>query len=306
MTDAASSLDLNLLRYLVTLVQESSVTRAAERLEVSQPAVSAALKRLRETFQDPILVRSGHGMSPTPRAVLMAEQVAPLLDGVRHMVEGRGRFEPSNGPRTFTLMGSDYIQFMVLPRLFTVFQQQRAQVVLEHRPANPSKVEPWLESGQVDLGIGYLAAPALSLRTRLLFGDKQVCLMRKSHPYAMRPLTLDAYSAMGHVAVSPSGAGIYGARVDSLLRTLGVRRRFVVTLPSFLAMPYLIARTDLIATVPGRLATYFAGLLPLAIVDPPVPLPSFEMYMFWHERAHQDQSNAWLRQQVVDAVRDLL
>ncbi len=129
--------------------------------------------------------------------------------------------------------------------------------------------------------------------------DAQEPPLRQASPHA------GAYSEMGHVAVSPSGAGIYGARVDALLRTMGVRRRFVVTLPSFLAMPYLIARTDLIATVPGRLATYFAGLLPLAVVDPQVPLPGFEMYMFWHERAHQDPSNVWLRQQVVGAVRDL-
>ena len=300
-----TDLDLNLLRYLAVLVQEGSVSRSAERLGVTQPAVSAALKRLRTRFNDPILVRSGQTMSPTPRALEMAAQVAPMLASVRQMLDGRTAFEPRRSNRHFTLMGSDYVQFFVLPRLCARCERQGARVTLEQRPANPGKVEPWMESGQVDLGIGYLQTPPPALRSRLLFADQQVCLMRQGHPASGGSFTVEGYAASQHVAISPGGAGIYGRRIDALLKAHGIRRNVVLTLPSFLAMPYVVARTDYIATVPGRFARYFAGLLPLAIVKPPLPLPAFEISMFWHERVHHDLANVWLRHEVVGATREL-
>lgn len=306
MNSALPDLDLNLLRYLVVLVQEASVSRAADRLGLTQPAMSAALKRLRERFDDPILVRSGQVMTPTPRAFEMVDQLAPLLAGVKDMIDGRGRFEPQRSHRQFTLMGSDYVQFFVLPPLCEQLQRQGTQITLEQRPANPSKIEPWMESGQVDLGIGYLETPPPALRSRLLFADRQVCLVRTGHPATQAPFTLERYAAMSHVAISPGGAGIYGRRIDALLKAQGVRRRVVLTLPSFLAMPYVVSRTDYIATVPGRFAHYFAALLPLDVVKPPLPLPAFEISMFWHERVHHDLPHVWLRQEVIEATRALV
>ena len=301
-----TELDLNLLRYLVALVEQSSVSRTAEQLGVTQPAVSAALKRLRDRFRDPILVRSGQSMTPTPHAVALAQQIAPLLATVQQLARGKSPFDPSRTPRSFTLMGSDYVQFFVLPRLCSRLEASGAAVLLEHRPATPGTIEPWMESGQVDLGIGYLLSPPPSLRSRLLFSDRQVCMLRKGHPASRGAFTLERYASLSHVAISPGGAGIYGQRIDSLLKTQSVRRRVILTVPSFLAVPYVVARTDYIATVPGRLARYFADLLPLAIVEAPLPLPAFELSMFWHERVHHDLANVWLRQEVVEATRELL
>jgi DNA-binding transcriptional LysR family regulator len=306
MADPAATLDLNLLRYLAVLVQEGSVSRTAERMNVTQPAASAALKRLRTAFGDPLLVRSGQMMTPTPRALELAERIAPMLVDVREMVRQPRAFEPTRTRRTFTLMGSDYVQFFVLPRLCQQIECRSPQVQIEHRPANPSRVEPWLESGQVDVGIGYLASPPPALRSRLLFDDAQVCLVRRGHPALNGEFTPESYAALSHVAISPGGAGFYGARIDALLRSLGIRRRVALTLPSFLAMPYVVARTDYIATVPGRFARYFATLLPLAIVKPPFRLPSFEISMFWHERVHADLPNVWLRSEVVAATREFV
>lgn len=305
MSSSLPDLDLNLLRHLVVLVQEASVSRAADRLGLTQPAMSAALKRLRERFRDPILVRGGQSMAPTPRAVEMVDQLGPLLAGVKEMLDGRGRFDPGQSRRQFTLMGSDYVQFFILPRLCERIERKGAQIALEHRPANPSKVEPWMESGQVDLGIGYLETPPPSLRSRLLFSDKQVCLLRKGHPAARQPFTVERFAALSHVAVSPGGAGIYGRRIDALLKGHGIRRRVALTLPSFLAMPYVVSRTDYVATVPGRFASYFAALLPLQIVKLPLRLPAFEISMFWHERVHRDTAHLWLRDEVVEAARVL-
>lgn len=305
MTEAGDPIDLNLLRYLAVLVQEASVSRTAHRLGVTQPAASAALKRLRDAFHDPILVRAGQQMTPTPRALAMAERAAAMLAEVQALRDGRDAFEPAHSHRQFTLMGSDYVQFFVLPRLCAQFERRGTQVTLDHRPANPGKVEAWMESGQVDLGIGYLVAPPPALRSRLLFADRQVCVLRKGHPALRGPFDAARYAALPHVAVSPGGAGIYGARIDALLKSLGIRRRIVLSLPSFLAMPYVVARTDYIATVPMRFARYFAGLLPLAVLPAPLPLPAFEISMFWHERVHADAANRWLRGEVMAATRSL-
>jgi len=305
MTGEDPRLDLNLLRYLTVLVQEASVSRSAERLKVTQPAVSAALKRLRLAFGDPLLVRSGQVMSPTPRALELAGRIAPMLADVSEMVERRPAFEPQRARRGFTLMGSDYVQFFVLPRLCARLERSAPHLTIAQRPANPRMVEPWMESGQVDLGIGYLDHPAPALRSRLLFADAQVCVVRQHHPALASGLTLDEYASHSHVAVSPGGAGIYGARIDALLKSHGIRRRVALTLPSFLAMLYVVARTDYLATVPGRFACYFAALLPLAIVEPPLRLPAFEISLFWHERVHHDPPNVWLRDEVVTAVADL-
>jgi len=302
---APDLVDLNLLRYLAVLVHEGSVSRAAVRLGVTQPAVSAALKRLRAAFGDPLLVRSGQTMSPTPRALELAERVTPMLAEVRALVRQRSTFEPARTRRTFTLMGSDYVQFFVLPRLCERIERRSPQMQLEHRPANPDKVEPWLASGQVDLGVGYLASPPPALRSRLLFDDAQVCLVRRGHPVLKRTFTAEDYAALSHVAISPGGAGFYGARIDALLRSIGIRRRVALTLPSFLAVPHVVARTDYIATVPGRFASWFARQLPLAVLKPPLALPSFEISLFWHERVHADAANLWLRAEVVAATRDL-
>jgi len=301
-----TALDLNLLRYLLTLVQEGSVSRTAVRLGVTQPAVSAALKRLREAFGDPILVRSGQTMAPTPRAIEMAERLAPLLASVREMVEGRGAFEPERSRRTFTLMGSDYVQFFLLPRLCERLERQGAQVTLEHRSANPEKVQRWMESGQVDLGVGYLVFPPPALRSRLLFRDEQVCLMRRGHPALAGAFTIERFAALPHITIAPGGAGIYGVRIDALLKSMGIRRRVVLTLPSFLAVPHVISRTDAIATVPSRLARHFCGQLPLTVCQPPLELPAFEMSMFWHERVHSDAAHLWLRGEVVVAGREVV
>lgn len=300
-----SSTDLNLLRYLVVLVQERSVTRAADRVRVTQPAMSAALKRLRDTFKDPILVRSGQQMVATPRAQEMAAAVEPMLHAVHALTQPLADFDPAVSRRGFTLMGSDYVQFALLGRLCARLAAAAPGVDLTVRPANPDKVLPWMESGQVDLGIGYIPAPPENLRTRLLFGEEQVCLVRSGHPVTRRAFTPELYAGMVHVAISPGGAGFYGARIDHALRSLGIRRRIGLTLPSFLAIPYVVASTDYVATVPVRIARHFSGLLPLAVLPTPVQLPAFEISMHWHERVHADQGNVWLRQQVVQAAEQL-
>jgi DNA-binding transcriptional LysR family regulator len=296
---ATSTLDLNLLRYLVVLVQEGSVSRAAHKMLVTQPAVSAALKRLRVTFEDPILVRSGQSMQATPRALEMVRALEPMLLNIQSMAQDHKKFDPASSHMVFTLTCSDYVQFSVMSRLTNAIRRNAPDVSLVVKPANPEKIAHWMESGQVDLGIGYLNDPPEHLRSRMLWGEDQVCLIRKNHPALRRKWTKDLYTELTHVAISPGGAGIYGARIDHALKSEGVKRRVGLTLPSFLAMPYVVAKTDFVATVPASIARHFSSFLPLTSIQLPLTLPAFEISMYWHERVHADVAHKWLRQQVM-------
>lgn len=299
---ASSTLDLNLLRYLVVLVQERSVSRTANKMLVTQPAVSAALKRLRVAFEDPILVRSGQSMQATPRAIEMASVLEPMLSSIQAMAQEQKKFDPARSHMVFTLTCSDYVQFTMMSTLTDSVRRTAPDISLVVKPANPEKITHWMESGQVDLGIGYLPDPPEHLRVRLLFGEDQVCLIRKSHPALKRSWTKKLYSELTHVAISPGGAGIYGARIDHALKSEGVKRRIGLTLPSFLAIPYVVAKTDYVATVPATIARHFSSFLPLTSIQLPLALPAFEISMYWHERVHADVAHKWLRQQVMAAA----
>jgi len=244
-------------------------------------------------------------MTPTPRAKEIAAAVDQMLQSVNVLALVRADFEPANAQQRFTLMCSDYIQFSILSRLCKLLVEHAPGIDLSVRPANPDKIEPWMESGQVDLGIGYVPDPPPSLRARLLFGDEQVCLVRKGHPVLRRKFTPELYAGMTHVAISPGGAGYYGARIDHALKSLNIKRRIGLTLPSFLAIPYVVASTDFIATIPVGIARHFARTLPLEVLPTPMRLPAFEISMYWHQRTHVDQGHAWLRNQVVEAVKQL-
>ncbi len=300
MTDPNSSplsLDLNLLRYLVVLVQEKSVSRTADRLRVTQPAVSAAIKRLRNAYSDPILVRSGQTMQPTPRAVDIARAIEPMLQKAYEMTQEQ-QFEPSKSQMAFSLICSDYVQFAMMSNLSELIQRTGGGISLDVKPANPEKIASWMESGLVDLGIGHLPNPLESLRTKLLFREEQVCLFKRNHTALKREWNANLYCDLTHVSISPGGAGIYGARLDQALKSEGLKRRIGLTLPSFLAIPYVVAKTGYIATVPMTIAKHFSSFLPLTYLSLPFNLPAFEISMYWHERVHLDGAHKWLRQQV--------
>ena len=297
LNSSSLSLDLNLLRYLVVLVQEKSVSRTAERLHVTQPAVSAAIKRLRLTYNDPILVRSGQTMQPTPRAFDMARLIEPMLKRAYEMTQEQ-HFEPSKSQMSFSLICSDYVQFAMISNLTDLIQRAAAGISIDVKPANPERIASWMESGLVDLGVGYLPNPLESWRTKLLFREEQVCLIKRNHTALKREWNANLYCDLTHVAISPGGAGIYGASLYQALKSEGLKRRIGLTLPSFLAIPYVVAKTGFVATVPLTIAKHFSSFLPLTYLSLPIKLPAFEISMYWHERVHMDLAHKWLRQQV--------
>lgn len=289
-----AALDLNLLPVLAVLLEERSVTRAGRRLGRTPSAVSHALSRLRELLDDPILVRTGSGLRPTP----LAEQLRAPLEALLGSVEGVVRaepFDPARSRRQLALVATDYLQLVWLPPLMA---RLAAAPGLDLRVlAPPDDLLEALGAGQVDMAlvVSFREAPALHVRT--LGEDRFVCLLREGHPALERGLDLQTYASLGHVLVAPSGRP--GGFVDRALEREGLRRRVAVQLPHFLAAPALIARTELVLTVPERLARALQSP-GLVLAPAPLALEPIPLRLIWHERTHADPACRWLRERVAE------
>lgn len=293
--------DTDALVALDALLESRSVSAAAARLGVTQSAMSHTLAHLRERFDDPLLVRSGRSLVPTARAAEIAPRLRSALRELAAAVEVGPGFDPARDTRTFHLAATDLVELVLLPRLLPRVAAAAPGVdLLLRAPAGAAEA---VLAGDLDLAVVLLRgdrAPA-GLRVRALFRERFVCLMRRGHPLAGR-LGLEAYVGARHALIAPSGAR--GGIVDTLLEARGLARRTAVVLPSFLVVPHVVATTDLLVTLPERVAQVFAPLLPLHLEPPPLPLPPFTMSMIWHERNERDPGLAWLRGQMLAAVAD--
>lgn len=293
------SLDLNLLKTFEALMDERSVTRAAGRLALTQPAVSGMLTRLREAFDDPLFVRSARGVVPTARAEALAPAVRRVLQEVIAMLQPM-RFDPASAGLTMTVADTDYaLRAVVLPwlsALRTLAPGGRVAV----RPIDDSRVTTQLERGEVDLALTTPQAVPPDLHARHLFDERYVVIARRAHPgLAAGVLTLDTFCALDHALVSYGGAPFEGA-TDRALAGLGRQRRVVVSVGSFLMLPELIRHTDLIAVAPKRLVSHESGLDIYAL---PLPVAGFSKLAVWHERQHRDAGQRWARELLFEACQ---
>ncbi len=297
--------DLNLLLALDALLKEQHVTRAALRIGLSQPAMSNALARLRDLLDDPLLVRTAKGMVPTPRAERLREPVREALRAIERAVSDVEAFAPATAQAALDLMTSDAIGMLLLPRLGERLRTEAPGISLRVHAVNEE--EPWegLESGRIDLVAGVYDSVPAGVREQPLYEERLVCMMRMDHPLARKPLSLRQYVELPHILVMTSRSGLGSSLVDRSLEQRGLTRRIALTLPHFLLAPFIVAQSDFVILFPSRLAAYFAGLLPLRIVAPPLPLPSYAIRLYWHERAHRDPANGWLREQVLEAARQI-
>jgi DNA-binding transcriptional LysR family regulator len=300
------SIDLNLLLALEALVEERHVTRAARRIGLSQPAMSNALARLRRTFGDPLLVRTADGMAPTPAAEMLATAVKAALDPLREALEERPRFDPRSSQRTFNLLMNDYVEIFLLAPLVSELRSSGIGLRV-HRWRNLFEPPPAVAlAGNFDLAAGFFPDALgldAALHTTLLWEEKNVCIARRDHPKIRGRLTLAQYSEAGHVAVfyKAQGPGL----IDTLLSEKGYERRSTVVVPHFASVPFMVAGSDLIATVPERLARRFATWLGLLVLDVPFEMPPFRMSMLWHARFQADAAQVWLRQLVATTAAGL-
>lgn len=295
-------LDLNLLVVFDALISERHVSRAAERVALSQPAVSNALARLRAMLDDPILVRTSRGMEPTARALELHAPIRAALMQIQHTLTTPTRFDPRSAQHHFVIGASDYMEFLVMPRLVKLLQEQAPGVDLSVHSLQLTQPEAALDSGEMDLAFGYFPNLPKRLREAPLFTEHLACAVRKDHPKVKSRLTLKQYVELPHLFVSTRRrSGV----VDEALAKLGMARRIAVSVPHFLVAPFIIVESDAIMTVNSRIAYTFARALPIRVLTPPLELPDFPISMVWHPRTDKDEAHAWLRARLVEVCRDL-
>lgn len=300
-----SSVDLNLLVALDALLAERSVSRAALRLGLSQPATSHALARLRAHFGDPLFVRTPEGMVPTPRAMAVAEPLRVALEAARAAFEGPRKFEPSRAERLFRLSVADGMAALLLPTLVERVSQQAPSVDLALSPvAQIDAVDRMLLDGALDAALVPTTFERAGIQRRLLWKERFVCVLRAGHPLSRRrSLSLDEWLALRHLLVAPRGAP--GSIVDDALAAKGRRRRVALQVPQFLLAPTVIERSDLAWTAPARVAEALASRFELVIKPLPIELEGFSVFLRWHERFDRDEGHRWLRAKLIEASRSL-
>ncbi|WP_153101099.1 LysR family transcriptional regulator [Paraburkholderia hayleyella] len=293
--------DLNLLRVFQAIVEERGLTRAGERLALSQPAVSYSLGRLRSLFDDPLFIRTRSGMQPTPVALELTEIVGRALDTVREALRYAEHFDPATSTRTFRLSLSDAGEVAYLPVLCAALQKAAPRVKLVIEPLPVEEIEEALRSSRLDFAIGNL--PALLSRTRhgLLFEEPYVCMTRERRGLpAGNSLKLEQFLAASHVQVRSLEHSHY--TLDDALRAQGVGRNIALALPHFVAVPGVLAATDLFATLPHRLAHILNRGNAFRVYALPVHLPKAAVTMHWHEHFHEDEGNVWMRNLMIDIL----
>jgi DNA-binding transcriptional LysR family regulator len=289
-------IDLNLLVAFDALMNERNVTRAATQVGVSQPAMSAALSRLRTLLGDPLFQRSGTGLVPTARARDLASPVAAALRQIEAAMISQPVFQPETASMTFRLGLQDYPTLILLPALLAALERTVPGIALNVLAFNDRDAAvDLLDDGAIDVAIGVLPAHTdARILTRPLLRDEFVTIVSADHPAAGRPLDLNAYLDLRHVLVSPEGQ-LHGL-VDQALAQQGRQRKLALTVPHIFAVPDVVARTGMAATILKRVAQHSQAGHRLVLLPPPLPLPEIDFHQIWHRRGDSHPAQRWFRE----------
>jgi DNA-binding transcriptional LysR family regulator len=293
-----AAMDLNLLVVLDALLREQSVSGAAKRLNATQPGVSRALGRLRASLGDPLLIRTRHGMIPTPTGLAMAPEVRALIEQIQGFFD-REPFEPASSRRTFRLTMSEYPQYLVSPPLLARLRAAAPGAGIHMPPWSLGFVE-GLESGALDCALCPPTTPVPGLHSEELLTDTPTVIVRRGHPTVKGTLTLAQFAALTHLQIAPNGRA--GSLIDDLLAAEGLSRQVVMSVASTLVIPMLVARSDCCATIPSRLAAEMADVWQCQSFPLPLAMPAICLHLVWHERSQHDPGSIWLRNQIKEAV----
>ncbi|MGF6484656.1 LysR family transcriptional regulator [Paraburkholderia sp. JPY419] len=291
-------LDLNLLVTLDVLLEEHNVTRAAERLNFSQPSVSVQLAKLRDVFGDPLLLPGPRGMRPTAKAQALREPLREALETLQRAVAPTSPFDPAAATQTWRIAATDYAESTIILPMLAGLRAAAPGTRLAIVEAVPPRLARQAEQGDIDIGFHTSEGAPEGLRRRVLFAERYVLVGRAGHPKLKRRPTLAQFCKLEHVIVSPDGGGFFGV-TDETLAKLGLTRKVVLSVPHFLFMQSVLASTDLVGMLPARLVR---GSDTLRMVEPPVEVPGYEMAMLWHERVHRDPAHQWLREFIAASV----
>ncbi|WP_158215210.1 LysR family transcriptional regulator [Candidimonas nitroreducens] len=295
------------LRYLVALVSECHVTRAAEKMGIGQPAMSAALSRLRELFGDPLLIKTTSGLEPTPRAQELArraQDAIELLSGAERMAD---TFDPATSSGHYQIMASEGVTAVLLPRLMELVRATAPNLRLTVGVGDILRASEFLRNGEVDLILGFVQKPAQDLYQAALYSQRLVCIASSAHPVIRGSLSFEQFIEATHVVwgAPPLSHPTLELMVDEALRRRGAYRKVALHLSSMRSSASIVARTDLLAVVPERIAMTTTGSLSLQTLPLPFEVSSVDVSMLWHERWHHAAAHAWLRAQLRDVGRTL-
>jgi DNA-binding transcriptional LysR family regulator len=296
-----NKLDLNLLVALDALLAERSITRAAERLHLSQSAMSNSLGRLREYFEDELLVQVGRQMEPTPRAETLRDAVRDVLLRIETSLTTQPRFDCTTSDREFQLFVSDYSMAVLIPQALELAARMRSTVRFNLLPQvlNPTRS---LERGEADMLVIPKAYCSVDHPSEILYDDTFVCIVWSGSSHAREPMNFERYASAGHAVMVPVGTG-QPAFETWFVQRFGLSRRVEVTTYSFSALPLLVVGTERVATVHARLARCLAPALPVKVLPMPLPMPPLEQAMQWHKYRSTDPGIAWLRDLLQQAAR---
>jgi len=292
-------LDLNLLVTLETLLVEQNVTKAAARLHLSQPAVSAQLNRLRHEFDDLLLIPAQRGMTPTAKAIELLDPLRQALDQVRATLATHRNFDPAKAKLTITIACTDYLQAAVVKPLVVELRMRAPGVRVALRNLDMPQLEAQMARGDVDLVLMTPQVAPPGLRTRHLFDERYVLIGRRKHPRLRDGITVEEFANLEHVVVS-LGDGSFVTPVDSALAALGHKRNAVLSAASFLFVPEIVSGSDFVALVPERLVRDRADRL--KVMDCPFPVEGFAVGMVWHERSHGHSGQRWIRETIASLI----
>lgn len=295
-------LDFNLLVTLETLLAERNVTHAARRLNMSQPALSARLARLRYIFDDPLLIPAQRGMVPTQKALELQPRLHEALDAVRQVVATDSAFDPSRAKGTIRIAASDYTQSALLLPLVHILRREAPGLRIAWLNLDLTALHSQMERGVVDLAIDLPQVEPRQLRMRAFCREEYVLIARNGHPHIKSTIDLDLFCCLDHIIVSPDGGGFAGP-TDTVLEAMGRSRRVVLSTPGFLIVPRIVANSDMIAVVPARIVREERGRL--QVLNPPISVPGFELALLWHDRTTTHPVQRWVRERLTLLVRNI-
>lgn len=293
-----ANIDLRLLQLFDAIYQTKNLSRAAEMLDLTQPAVSLALGRLRKHFDDPLFVRVGGSMTPTPTADQLQDMVANAIALLEATLSYQPHFNPQHDHREFRIAMTDIGQIVVLPAILNTLRDVAPNIQLEVQTITHTLPEQ-LQHGEIDIALGFIPDMDGRFVQESLFEEGFACLVREGHPRITGTMTPDDYAREDHVIVTTSGTG--HLIIERSLKRLGIDRKVGVRIPNFLGLGTVVGNSDMIATLPRRAAAELGKAYGVQVMPPPVSLPSYNVRQHWHERMQRDPAHSWLRR-IISAI----
>jgi len=295
------TIDIRLLHVFDAVYKARSVSEAAVALDLGQPAVSVALSKLRHHFGDPLFVRTSNGMEPTPFGEGLVRPVRGVLEALDVVMGHQNHFDPATSKRLFRICMTDISQLVLLPKLWEALRVSAPGIRIDVLPLS-ADIARMLESGEADLALGLMPQLEAGFYQNVLFSQKFACMVSAKHPRIQKELRLEQFASENHAVVSSSGAA--PLILDQEIARMGIARKVSLNIPNFIGAALVVEHTDLILTIPARLADVLQGRADVRIFPVPFQLPQYDVKQHWHERFHNDPGSQWLRRVITELMSD--